>query len=344
MGVRIEDKARMTFQVTYSGFQRRLYEAAGVKYDETATIQRVNSLNGLFAQAEGMHTQRAAIVAEGKAAAQGLVPATDANILVSLSPEATARLATDQTATANTTKPEAPPVAPAATTTYPKGSVESENVQMAVGMSQAARTNIETLNLGVGIYNGAMRMLNDTAKLDTLVAGGKSHIADVIVYQAQKSIKNGLQFASGALGKMNAEFAVTGTTLTRTADGVLKTGDYVQSKNDGGWSISVKSTGEVKATANGVDVSDQVSDSSSSGFKWSDVIAKRQTAKATADTVALTTLTQVASGADKARTEASARVRQDEKTQDTEEPAFGITAGQIALQALTSGRMLDTSA
>jgi hypothetical protein len=115
--------------------------------------------------------------------------------------------------------------------------VESENLQMAVGMSQAARTNIETLNLGVGIYNGAMRMLNDTAKLDTLVAEGKSHIADVIVYQAQRSIKNGLQFASGALGKMNAEFAVTGTTVTRTADGVLKTGDYVQSKNDGGWSV-----------------------------------------------------------------------------------------------------------
>lgn len=268
----------MTFQVTYTGFQRRLYEAAGVKYDEAAAIQRVNSLNGLFAQSEGMHTQRAAVVAEGKAAAQGLIPATATNVVVSLSPEATARLATDQTAAANAATPQAPPAAAAPTAAYPKGSLEAENVQMAVGLSQAARTNIETLNLGVSIYNGAMRMLNDTAKLDTLVAKGKSHIADVIVHQAQKSIQSGLQFASGALGKMNAEFAVTGATVTRTADGVLKTGDYVQSRNDSGWSVSVKSTGEVKATANGVDVSDKVSDSSSSGFKWSDVIAKRPTA------------------------------------------------------------------
>jgi butyrate kinase len=123
------------------------------------------------------------------------------------------------------------------------------------------------------------------------------------------------------------------------ANGALKTGDYVQSKEEGGWSVSVKSTGEVKATANGADVSGQVSDSSSSGFKWSDIIAKRQNAKATADEVALKTLTYAATQADLARAEA----KKDEKT-DAPATVSAISAGQIALQALTQGRTLDTSA
>lgn len=284
----------MTFQLTYTeasgALRRRMYEHAGRKFDEAAAIRQVETMNRFFAEAEGLHTQRAAVIAEGQAAARGLLPAA-ASVVVTLSPEATARLATDQATTMSGATPEASPTAPVAAT-YAKGSVESENVQMAVGVSQAARTNIETLNLGVGVYNGAMRTLNDTARFDRLVAEGKSHIADAIVYISRRSIKDGLQFASGALGKMSAEFTVTGTTVAVAANGVLKTGDYVQSKEEGGWSVSVKSTGEVKATANGVDVSGQVSDSSSSGFKWSDVIAKRQSVKATVDDVALLALTQ----------------------------------------------------
>lgn len=284
----------MTFQLTYTeasgALRRRMYEHAGRKFDEAAAIRQVETMNRFFAEAEGLHTQRAAVIAEGQAAARGLLPAA-ASVVVTLSPEATARLATDQATTMSGATPEASPTAPVAAT-YAKGSVESENVQMAVGVSQAARTNIETLNLGVGVYNGAMRTLNDTARFDKLVAEGKSHIADAIVYISRRSIKDGLQFASGALGKMSAEFTVTGTTVAVAANGVLKTGDYVQSKEEGGWSVSVKSTGEVKATANGVDVSGQVSDSSSSGFKWSDVIAKRQSVKATVDDVALQALTQ----------------------------------------------------
>lgn len=331
----------MTFQHTYTdasgALRRRMYEQAGLKFDEAAAIRQVESMNSLFAKAEGLHTQRAAVIAEGQAAARGLIPAAAPSVVVTLSPEATARLATDQATTVSGATPEASPAQ--AATTYAKGTVESENVQMAVGMSQAARTNIETLNLGVSVYNGAMRDLNDTAKFDKLVADGKSHIADVIVYINRRSIKFGLQMASGALGKMSAEFTVTGTPVAMAANGALKTGDYVQSKEEGGWSVSVKSTGEVKATANGADVSGQVSDSSSSGFKWSDIIAKRQNAKATADEVALKTLTYAATQADLARAEA----KKDEKT-DAPATVSAISAGQIALQALTQGRTLDTSA
>jgi hypothetical protein len=76
---------------------------------------------------------------------------------------------------------------------------------------------------------------------------------------------------SGLEDKMKQEFQVNGTPLTRTEDGLFKVGDYVQATSGDGWSVSVsvKSTGEALATANGLDVSAQVDDSSATGVRWS---------------------------------------------------------------------------
>jgi hypothetical protein len=171
----------------------------------------------------------------------------------------------------------ATPLSPATTSTvstsgtpsYSRGSVESENVQMATGMAKAARTNIETLNIGVSSYNGATRLLADKGYIENLRARGGDKVVDLFIRSHQQIQRGAVMLMNGASGKMAQEFTITGTPLSKAEDGSFKVGDYVQSTGGDGWSVSVKSNGQALAVANGVDVSAQVDDSSSSGFKWS---------------------------------------------------------------------------
>jgi hypothetical protein len=156
-----------------------------------------------------------------------------------------------------------------ATPSYPRGSVESENAQMATGMAKAARTNIETLNIGVSSYNGATRLLADKNYVEDLRARGGDKVVDLFIRSHQQIQRGAMMLMNGASGKMAQEFTITGTPLSKADDGSFKVGDYVQSTGGEGWSVSVKSDGKALAIANGVDVSAQVDDSSSSGFKWS---------------------------------------------------------------------------
>lgn len=156
-----------------------------------------------------------------------------------------------------------------ATPAYPPGSVELENVQMATGMAKAARTNIETLNIGVSMYNGAAGLLADQGRIEDLRRRGGDKVVDMFMRGHQQIQRAALTLIDGASGKMAQEFTITGTPLSRAEDGAYKVGEYVQSTGGDGWSVSVKSNGQALAIANGVDVSGQVDDSSSSGFKWS---------------------------------------------------------------------------
>jgi hypothetical protein len=160
---------------------------------------------------------------------------------------------------------------PAATTTapYPRGSVASENVQMATGLAKAARTNIETLNTGVSLYNGAAGVLADQDKIAALRVRGGDKAVDLLMRSHQQAQQVALMMINGSSGKMAQEFTITGVPVSRADDGAYTVGDYVQSAAGDGWSVSVKSNGQALAIANGVDVSAQVDDSSSSGFKWS---------------------------------------------------------------------------
>lgn len=161
------------------------------------------------------------------------------------------------------------PAAASTTSPYPRGSVASENVQMATGMAKAARTNIETLNIGVGSYNGATRLLADQDRIEDLRRRGGDKAVDMFIRGHKQIQRTALMMINGASGKMVQEFTITGAPLSQAEDGSYKVGDYVQSTGGDGWSVSVKSNGQALAIANGVDVSAQVDDSSSSGFKWS---------------------------------------------------------------------------
>lgn len=156
-----------------------------------------------------------------------------------------------------------------AAVSYKPGSVESENVQMATGMARAARTNIETLNIGVGSYNGATRLLANKDLIEDLRRRGGDKAVEMFTRGHKQIQRTALLMIKGAAGKMAQEFSITGTALSRSAEGSYKVGEYVQSTGEMGWSVSVKSNGQATAIANGVDVSAQVDDSSSSGFKWS---------------------------------------------------------------------------
>ena len=162
-----------------------------------------------------------------------------------------------------------PAPATVAAPTYRPGSVESENVQMATGMAKAARTNIETLNIGVGSYNGATRLLADKDRIEDLRRRGGDKAVETFVRGHELIQRAAMRLINGAQGAMAQEFTVTGTALSKADDGSYKVGDYVQSASGDGWSVSVKSNGQALAIANGVNVSAQVDDSSSSGFKWS---------------------------------------------------------------------------
>ena len=158
---------------------------------------------------------------------------------------------------------------PAAAAPYKRGSAESENVQMATGMAKAARTNIETLNMGVGSYNGATRQLANKDLIEDLRRRGGDKAVAIFTIGTKQVQSTALRMIEGASGKMAQEFTITGTALSRAEDGSYKIGQYVQSASEAGWSVSVTSNGQATAIANGVDVSAQVDDSSSSGFRWS---------------------------------------------------------------------------
>ena len=158
---------------------------------------------------------------------------------------------------------------PATPSPYKRGSVESESVQMSTGMAKAARTNIETLNVGVSLYNGVTRQLANKELIEDLRRRGGDKIVDLFIRSSQQVQKVSLRMIEGASGKMAQEFKVTGAALSKADDGSFKVGAYTQSASEGGWSVSVKSSGQATAIANGVDVSAQVDDSSSSGFRWS---------------------------------------------------------------------------
>jgi hypothetical protein len=209
--------------------------------------------------------------AEAKAAAPTAAPAADTATSSSAVPQDAAKITASAVVTA-----QSEPSSQEITKTYANGSVEGDNAGMATGMSKSARDNIESLNFGISIYNGAKKCLEDTA--------GIAHIRDVWGEEGaqlhikcmQRAMQDGLDFMTEGLGAMQNSYNVTGTVLTQDSNGSFKPGQYTQAASGGGWSVSVKSTGEAKAVANGVDVSDQVSNSSSTGFDWRQVIAKQQ--------------------------------------------------------------------
>ncbi|MBI1685018.1 hypothetical protein [Caulobacter hibisci] len=290
---------------------RNLYKRMGLAFDEAAYLKRAQDRKDMYAKAAGSYDRREAILAQADASirAMGLPEIAEPPVVrVQLSSSAKAALAREallkeaaqkaaeasgaapaEVSAETPTPPLAPTPAPATTTavaapveTYPKGSIESENNQMATGMAKVARDNIEMLAFGAGLVNGGIWMLNYTAELDELRSRGFGGEADMLVYTSERLIKMGLSSLGGTTGKMNSEFKVTGTTLYRTTEGRLKIGDFTQSAGEAGWSVSVRSTGEVTALANGRDVSGQVDDSSMWGYRWSDVIAARKAKEAAA--------------------------------------------------------------
>ncbi len=162
------------------------------------------------------------------------------------------------------------------TKTYANGSAEAENVGMATGMAHSARINIETLNFGVSVYNSAKRSLENTAQLDEIrkVYGDKGVDAHIVLMKRAMVI--GAEQINHGQAMMQSDYSVSGTVVTQDSNGFYKPGQYTQEASGPGWSVSVKSTGEAKAIANGLDVSDQVSNKSSTGFNWADEIAKQQ--------------------------------------------------------------------
>ncbi|GEM_PF-2233447 len=259
---------------------RRLYEFAHVSFDEAAYLKQAQDRKDMYAQAAGAYERREAILAQAETSIQALnLPEyVEPAVKVDLSPEAKAALAKDAAqrpveasdATPTTTALAAP------VETYPKGSLASENNQMATGMAKAARNNIEMLGLDISLINGGVWMLNNTAKFDEMRAQGMGGEVDMMVYISEKWINRGLFSLNATLRGMNSRFEVTGAPLYRTTEGKLRIGDFTQSAGEAGWSVSVRSTGEAVAIANGRDVSDQVDDSSAWGFRWSDVIAARK--------------------------------------------------------------------
>ena len=209
----------------------------------------------------------AALAAEREAAqSEAKAPAAEPSVTVTLSPAATAAVR----AAPATTRPAGAPTT-AAAPVYAKGSAESENVQMATGLAKAARNNIETLNMGSSVYNSATKDLADTARIEAIRKKSGDRYADLFVESSKILQRAGLAMMSGLEDKMRQEFTVTGTPMTRTEDGLFKVGDYVQATSGDGWSVSVKSTGQALALANGLDVSAQVDDSSATGMRWSQV-------------------------------------------------------------------------
>lgn len=210
--------------------------------------------------------------------------------------KAKAAAATAQPDAAVATSDTPAPASKAVTDTYAKGSPRSETVTMATGAAEIARQNMETINFGASIYNGATKELDNTEQLGKLFKAYGEKGLQLLFFCSQMIIRDGLSMMRDGQAAMNLHFKTSGPMLTKGEDGLFKPGQYTATAKGGGWSVEVKSTGEAKAVANGVDVSDQVSDSSSTGFKWSEQIARAKAAQAKASTgadVALATLKQV---------------------------------------------------
>lgn len=244
----------------------------GLSTSEIAMARRagvnMDAYEASFAKEKATTDARFAALAAAREAAQSETeaPTAEPSVVVTLSPTATAAVKA-ATPSPETAQASAPAVAPV----YAKGSVESENVQMATGLAKAARNNIETLNMGSSVYNSATKDLADTAKIDAMRKKSGDRYADLFVESSRILQQAGLMMMKGLEDKMHQEFTVTGTPMTRTEDGLFKVGDYVQSASGDGWSVSVKSNGQAQAIANGLDVSGQIDDSSATGTRWPQV-------------------------------------------------------------------------
>ncbi len=165
------------------------------------------------------------------------------------------------------------------TKTYANGSPEAENVGMATGMAHSARNNIEMVTLVDNIYNNSKTLLEDGNTLEKLRKVYGDQRVDKIIEIKKRDLEFGTKLMGLTQSKMRSEFSVSGTVVTQDGNGFYRTGQYTQEASSGGWSVSVKSTGEAKATANGIDVSARVPDKSTFGLSWADEIAKQQRAQ-----------------------------------------------------------------
>lgn len=160
------------------------------------------------------------------------------------------------------------------TNAYGKGSPEREAVTMATGMAEVARRNIETTNLGANMYSAAKRALDNTDKLEKFrKAYGAEGLREIILVQ-EKLMAKGMSYMQTGQEAMKLSFQVSAPMVTQTDTGEFRSGKYTATASGSGWSVEVKSTGEARALANGVDVSDQVKDTSDTGFSWAAQIAK----------------------------------------------------------------------
>jgi len=175
---------------------------------------------------------------------------------------------------ATSVQPAAEPESAKITNSYVKGTPEREAVTMATGMAEVARRNIETTNLGANMYSAAKRALEDTDMLEKFrKAYGDDGLKEIITVQ-ERLMAKGLGFMKTGEEAMRRSFHVSASMVTKTDAGEYRSGTYVATASGAGWSVEVKSTGEAKAIANGVDVSDQVKDTSDTGFSWAAQIAR----------------------------------------------------------------------
>lgn len=163
----------------------------------------------------------------------------------------------------------APPTKAAADAAAPAGPPLSDAARQALGKARAARTAIEALNMGVSLYNGAKEVLGNQAELDRVRALHGEEPYQTFVQGRQALMERGLRMAGSAQDTMQRDFDVSATPLFQTAAGVLKTGTYALSAQGDGWSTSVDHLGQATVQADGQDLSASLSDSSSSGFSWS---------------------------------------------------------------------------
>lgn len=163
-------------------------------------------------------------------------------------------------------RPPPPPAPPAAD---PPTSDLSETAQDALGHAKSARIGIETLNFGVSLQQGALKMLNDEKmKAQVRQAYGDEGLA-LYVEAHKRLMQRGLEMASSAAQNLGGEFKITGQLLSTEASGVQRTGEYQLSASGPDWSVLVNHLGQAQVTAAGVDLSPLLATSSSSGFRWS---------------------------------------------------------------------------
>ncbi|MEO8115138.1 MAG: hypothetical protein ABI655_12190 [Phenylobacterium sp.] len=163
----------------------------------------------------------------------------------------------------------APPAKTAEATPPSDGAPLSGAAHEALDKAKTARTAIEALNMGVSLYNGAREALDNHAELDRIKALHGEDAHKTFTQGRQAIMERGLRMAGSAQSTMQREFQVSATPLFQTAAGVLKTGTYTLSAEGDDWSASVDHLGQAHVIAGGQDLSASLSDSSSSGFSWS---------------------------------------------------------------------------